>query len=127
VIATPNPGGKLRPNMTATITFNIAAKDDVLRLPVAALRFIPTLTQARPEDRHYLDLSTASSNTKRTVTEKVDLAQQRMSRTVWVEDGQFLRAVRVTLGLIDRQNAEVLTGLALDERVVTGIDTTTPR
>jgi len=124
VVETTNPGGKLRPNMTATITFNIDAKDNVLRVPVAALRFIPTSAQARPEDRHYLEVPLAGS-AKRSVTEKVDLARQRQHRIVWVEDGPYLRAVPVTLGLIDRQFAELIEGDLTDgQSVVTNIDTT---
>jgi HlyD family secretion protein len=125
VIETANPGGKLRPNMTATITFNIEAKDDVVRLPVSALRFIPTAAQVRPEDRHYLDVSAAVGSSKRSVTEKVDMAKHRQNRVVWVEDGEYLRAVPVMLGLIDRQYAELIGGeLTVDQKIVTNIDST---
>jgi HlyD family secretion protein len=124
VIETPNPGGKLRPNMTATITFNIEAKDDVARLPVSALRFMPTPVQVRPEDRHYLEVSPAAA-AKRSVTEKVDMAKQRQNRIVWVQDGEFLRAVPVSLGLIDRQYAELVGGdLTVGQNIVTNIDAT---
>jgi HlyD family secretion protein len=42
VIDVANPDLKLRPGMTANITFIAAEKDDVLRVPNAALRFRPT-------------------------------------------------------------------------------------
>ena len=42
VIDVANPDLKLRPGMTANITFISAEKDDVLRVPNAALRFRPT-------------------------------------------------------------------------------------
>jgi HlyD family secretion protein len=128
VIEAPNPGGKLRPNMTATITFKIEAKEDVPRLPVAAIRFVPAASQVRPEDRHYVEASSATASAKRSVTEKVEMAQSRRNRIVWVQDGEFLKAVRVTLGLIDRQYAELVGGdLKEGENVVVNIDTTTPR
>ena len=41
VIEAPNPDLKLLPGMTANITFQIEARDDVLRVPAAALRFVP--------------------------------------------------------------------------------------
>src|SRR5262249_29293809 len=41
VIEAPNPNLKLLPGMTASITFPIEAKDDVPRVPAAALRFVP--------------------------------------------------------------------------------------
>ena len=55
VIDAPNPGLKLKPGMTATATIEIARRDDVLRVPNAALRFRPAaatfaaLNQPAPE------------------------------------------------------------------------------
>jgi HlyD family secretion protein len=42
VISVPNPEYKLKPGMTATVTIEIARKNNVLRTPAAALRFRPT-------------------------------------------------------------------------------------
>ena len=42
VIDAPNPDLKLKPGMTATATIEIARRDDVVRIPNAALRFRPT-------------------------------------------------------------------------------------
>jgi HlyD family secretion protein len=42
VVDVPNADLKLKPGMTATVTFVYAEKDDVVRLPNAALRFRPT-------------------------------------------------------------------------------------
>jgi HlyD family secretion protein len=42
VIAVMNPELKLKPGMTANVTIEIARRSDVLRVPVAALRFRPT-------------------------------------------------------------------------------------
>jgi HlyD family secretion protein len=41
IIDVPNPGGKLRPKMTADVTVEVAKVTDVLRVPNAALRFKP--------------------------------------------------------------------------------------
>ncbi len=108
VIEAPNPGRKLFPGMTATITFPIDEKDDVLRLPVAALRVQPTPAQVRPEDRVYLE--TAALGGSRSATAKAERAQKRTQRHVWIQQGNLLRAVPVTLGLIDRQYAEIIEG-----------------
>ncbi|MCZ7647048.1 MAG: efflux RND transporter periplasmic adaptor subunit [Planctomycetota bacterium] len=35
------PHGKLRPGMTAYVTFEVAKKKDIVRIPAAALRFVP--------------------------------------------------------------------------------------
>ena len=51
IITAPNPELKLRPGMTANVTVETARRDNVLRVPVAALRFKPTaevLTCTRP-------------------------------------------------------------------------------
>ena len=56
VIDVPNPQLKLKPGMTPTVTIEIAKKTDVLRVPVAALRFRPNadifaaFNQEMPQD-----------------------------------------------------------------------------
>jgi HlyD family secretion protein len=42
VISVPNEQLKLKPGMTANVTIEIARRDDVLRVPLAATRFRPT-------------------------------------------------------------------------------------
>jgi HlyD family secretion protein len=42
VISAPNPNYKLKPGMTANVTIEIARRENVLRVPAAALRFRPT-------------------------------------------------------------------------------------
>ncbi len=44
IVAVDNPGMKLRPGMTATVTIIAGEAKDVLRVSNAALRFTPTLT-----------------------------------------------------------------------------------
>lgn len=50
VIAVSNPDQKLMPGMTANITVPVARRDDVLRIPNAALRFKPDLTEQQQKD-----------------------------------------------------------------------------
>ncbi len=127
VIEAPNPSLKLLPGMTANITFQIETKENVLRVPAAALRFVPLPAQVRPEDRHYVEsvpVAAAESGQKSTASEKANQAQKRRQRIVWVKDGDLLRPVPVTLGLIENQFAELVDGdLAEDQQVVIGIDT----
>jgi HlyD family secretion protein len=128
VIEAPNPQLKLLPGMTANITFPIEAKKDVLRIPAAALRFLPLPAQVRPEDRHYVEAlpnGTVDAGTKRTAGEKADLARQRRRRLVWSQEGELLRAVPVSLGLIDHQFVELLDGeLTEGEALVIGMEGT---
>jgi HlyD family secretion protein len=127
IIKVPNPELKLMPGMTANITFPIEAKEGVLRIPAAALRFVPLAAQVRPEDRHHVEAPAAAplpETRKTSADEKAEQARKRYQRIVWVKDGDHLRAVPVTLGLIENQYAELLGGdLAEGQEVVTGTDT----
>jgi len=132
VIKVPNKDMKLMPGMTANITFPIETRENALRIPAAALRFVPLPAQVRPEDRHYVETPSgipASDGKKRTAGEKADQARQRSHRIVWVKDEELLRAVPVTLGLIENRFAELLDdGLTADQEVVIGTEAgSTPR
>jgi HlyD family secretion protein len=126
VIAAKNSGEKLLPGMTANISFQIEAKEGVLRVPSAALRFVPPPLVVRPEDRHHLEAiptAPAEEGARLTAQEKAALAKKRAKRLVWVQDNGLLRAVPVTLGLADHQNSELLGGeLAEGQEVVTGAE-----
>jgi HlyD family secretion protein len=126
IIDAANRAQKLMPGMTANITFQIEAKEDVLRVPAVALRFTPLAAQVRPEDRHHLEAITAAQSsvtTKRSANEKANLAQSRQNRVVWVQDGPLLRAVPITLGLIENQYAEIVAGdLTEGQAIVTGLE-----
>jgi HlyD family secretion protein len=128
VIETPNPHLKLFPGMTANITFEIEGKENVLRLPAAALRFLPTVTQVRPQDKALVEDASADqpSGPQKSASEKADASKRRQFRHVWVQEGLLLRAVPVTLGLIENQFAEIVGGdLGEGQAVVTGIETPT--
>jgi HlyD family secretion protein len=126
VIEAKNPELKLMPGMTANISFLIEARENVLRLPASALRFVPKSAQARPEDRHYLDGISSDQpdgTTRLSASQKAGQARARSKRIVWVQEGPLLRAVPVTLGLADNVVAEILEGnLEEGQAVVTGIE-----
>jgi HlyD family secretion protein len=129
VIDAPNPEMKLKPGMTANLSFEIQAREDVLRVPAAALRFVPLPSQVRAEDQHYLEAASptpAEGKTHATASEKAERSRSRQHRVVWVQEGDLLRAVPVTLGLIENRFAELLDGdLSEGQAVVTGIDSLT--
>jgi HlyD family secretion protein len=124
VIEAPNPELKLMPGMTANLSFPIESKDKVLRIPVAALRFMPLPNQVRAEDRHLVVTATvnpAETPPKNSASTRAEQGKSRQNRVVWVQEGPLLRAVPVTLGLIDNQFAEVVTGdLAEGQAIVIG-------
>jgi HlyD family secretion protein len=133
IIEAENQQLKLMPGMTASISFQIEVKEDVLRVPSAALRFVPQLARVRPEDRKYLDGTTTTgsadgtSGVRMSANQKAELAKRRSKRVVWVQDGELLRAVPVTLGLTDNQHAELLDGdLSEGQELVTGTEILVP-
>lgn len=132
IISVANPELKLLPGMTASISFQIDAKDNVKRCPTAAVRFFPTVDQVRPEDKHYVEGVLApgqeDDNANQTISasEKATFARNRMKRIVWIEEKGLLKAVPVVLGISDNKNAELLEGdLPLDQPLVIGVSAAT--
>jgi HlyD family secretion protein len=126
VIEAGNKDLKLMPGMTANISFLIEAKPDVLRLPAAALRFLPAPALVVPEDRHRVEVPAPGQNEagpKRSASEKAEQSRNRQRRVVWIQDGDLVRAVPVSLGLIENQFAEIVSGdLEEGQAVVTGTE-----
>jgi HlyD family secretion protein len=128
VISTPNPDLKLKPDMTASISFQVGEKKNILRIPNAALRFYPQREHVRQEDRKLLESSNPTPNDDEkddmmpSATEKALNRQRRNHRHVWIKDGQQLRAVEVVIGLNDSKYTEVVSGeLQEGQKLVTGI------
>ena len=104
IVTAPNPGLKLKPGMTASLTIEVARRDDVLRAPAAALRF-------KPSAEILAALGAASPG--------------RRGSTVWQQTGKGLAPVGVTTGITDGQwteliEAPVTEGTPLVTRVVLG-------
>jgi HlyD family secretion protein len=111
VIDVENAELKLKPGMTANVTFVYADKDNVVRLPNAALRFRPPATLLA-----------------RTQSERGKSAGQMGApagpdhRTVWVLRNDAPQAVPIRIGLTDGTVTEVADGqLHAGDRVVTDV------
>jgi HlyD family secretion protein len=90
VVAVDNPELKLKPGMTATVTITTAERQDVLRVPLRAVRFDPQRQDGQ-----------GPATPAR--------ADGRRGTAVWVVQGDgSLRRVEVRLGLRSEQFAEVL-------------------
>ena len=93
IIHVDNPDFKLKPGMTANVSIETARADDVLRIPVASLRFTP------PEGL----LNTISFD-KNILTQKKTLS----SGTVWPEhDGFMMMPVQIETGVSDNKWVEL--------------------
>ena len=94
IIHISNPDLKLKPGMTANVSIETASAKNVLRIPVAALRFNP------PEDL----LSTVSFDAN-IITQKKTLN----TGTVWPErGGHLMPPVRVETGVSDNKFVELV-------------------
>ncbi len=97
VVNVPNPEFLLKPGMTANVTITTARRDNVLRVPIQALRFSPTSAMHN---------STNPAGSR--------------ERRVWVAKGSAIRPVSIVAGLDDGQYVEVVSGdLRPGELVVT--------
>ncbi|OHB75714.1 MAG: hypothetical protein A2W31_09890 [Planctomycetes bacterium RBG_16_64_10] len=130
VVAAPNPDLKLLPGMTASLSFQIEEKPDVVKIPSAALRFYPPdLRHVRPEDRPILEGAVASEPQEEgrievtlSAVEKAAARQARNRHHVWVVEGQYLRAIEAVTGLSESRYTELVSGpLREGQELVTGI------
>ena len=111
VIAVDNPELKLRPGMTATVSILVARRDEVLKIPKAALRFQPKLNEEEREEVER-SLRQARQQNSRDGGPPAGQGQPRRWQAmpkVWAlgPDG-FLRPIPVRLGVSDDQFTELI-------------------
>jgi HlyD family secretion protein len=99
IVSAPNPELKLKPGMTANLTIEVARRDDVLRVPVAALRFRPA-----PEIMQALDGKAAGLAT----------AKYAAGATLWQLVEGTLRPVTVKTGATDGSVTEISAGVVAE-------------
>ncbi len=112
VVDVSNAELKLKPGMTASVTFVWARKDDVLRLPNAALRFRPPAGA--------LQFASGAEPGGDSEQSSVTSGPSQGVRAVWVLRDERLVRVRVRAGLSDGSDTELVEGdLRAGDRVVT--------
>lgn len=112
VIDVENPELKLRPGMTANVTFIYAEKDDVLRVPNAALRFKPPPAllgegAGRPGGNAAARADGRPSGARPEGGRGLETPDRR---TVWVVKDGKPSPVRIRTGISDGSATEVLEG-----------------
>jgi HlyD family secretion protein len=104
IIDVPNPGGGLKPGMTATLAIEVERAEDVLRVPASALRF-------RPSDEVLAAYGGVGG-------------EAPPGAAVWQLANGALQQVRVRTGLSDGTTVAILEGpLAEGAQVVTNTTT----
>jgi HlyD family secretion protein len=108
IVSAPNPELKLKPGMTANITVEVARRDNVLRVPSAALRFRPSaaVLEAMGTPRAEAARPSAPATAVGTAGQS-GLSNQG---TIWIYDGERLSPVSVRLGVNDSSFTEVVEG-----------------
>ncbi len=125
VIAVDNPDLKLRPGMTSTVSILIARRDQALKIPKAALRFQPKLSE---QEREELEKASGERKNGRSQEEAKPVSEAQRKRgqglpRVWTLTPEgFLRPISVRLGISDDQFTELIgDGLQEGQEVVTGM------
>ncbi|ACL66503.1 efflux transporter, RND family, MFP subunit [Anaeromyxobacter dehalogenans 2CP-1] len=119
VVDVANPELKLKPGMTATVTFVYAQRDDVLRVPNAALRFRPPPGLKRPVQGAQAQEAAAPAGQGARAAARPDRsggdgarARPEGGRTVWVLRGEARDPVPVAVqtGITDGSATELVSG-----------------
>ena len=115
IIAAPNLNLELKPGMTANITINVGRRDDVLRVPTAALKFRPTEAVLASLGQDPAVLAKTRSLLPASESEKA------AAGTVWRFDGG-LHPEAVQTGMSDATYTEVTGGLSEGATVATRVN-----
>jgi HlyD family secretion protein len=102
IVDVDNPNLELRPGMTATVSFIVADKSDVVRIPNTALRFHPPReAAARP----------AAAGQRPARPARPDGAARPADRKlVYTVDGNSLRPLPIRIGVTDGTTTELVEG-----------------
>jgi HlyD family secretion protein len=101
MIDAPNPQLKLKPGMTANLSVEVARRDDVLRVPDAALRF-------RPAQQHAPTATPPAAAGTGAVPTHALSVRVAGPPTIWRTDGVGLFPIRVKTGLDDGSFTELI-------------------
>ena len=121
-LSVENPTQELRPGMTATADIVTSAKQNVLLVPNAALRFKPTSAAASAQGSGGITGALTFRPRRGNRADRTATVGRGGSQTVYVkgEDGQP-KAVQITTGDTDGTQTEVLSGnLKPGMQVITG-------
>lgn len=129
VVAVKNPDGRLLPGMTAYVDVTVAEKNDVLRVPNAALRFRPAEAEEKTTENPAGGLAQGLVRSALPAGPGMGRPQARDKArrggdagegtgTVYVLEGDVLRAVVLKTGIADKRYTEVLEGLQPGAAVV---------
>jgi HlyD family secretion protein len=132
VVNVENPEQKLKPGMTADLTFIIAKRDNVLKIPNAAFRYVPATVsngsqRANANSGRRQNSSQADSNTDRTdISRATSPVLEGQTRIVWILDQNKQPQRReVKIGITDGTSTEMVEGDLQEGDLIITAETTT--
>ena len=106
-VDTDNSGGKLFPYLTANVNFIVGEQKDVLLVPNAALRWVPTVEQVVVEFRESPKQAQVPGGPPQVKPAAKAGKAEKAPSLVWVPQGDLVRPVQVTIGMSDGSLTEV--------------------
>lgn len=131
IIDAPNSDLKLKPGMTANIMVYTEEVPNAMIIPSKALNFRPDSLVTKKYAVSGMDRQSkrGSNSSKKTDTVRSNAGSQDHSEndsvqkaSVWVKKDSSLIRKRITIGLNDQTQVQVLSGLSLNDEVVTGYE-----
>lgn len=132
VIGAPNPDNILKPGMTANATFFVTERKDILLVPAKATRFNPdpeTLAKVMPMNGAPQGGEAGDAKPPMGGFENgggspmhMGKAENDSTKHVWIKGANGIHPHRITVGVTDEVNYEVVNGLKEGEEVVTAIN-----
>jgi HlyD family secretion protein len=114
IVSAPNAQLKLKPGMTATLTVEVTRRDNVLRVPNAALRFKPSAAVVaalgQPVTASAPGEPVADSSRREIVKPTGTAGRGAEHGTVWIYEADHIEAVDVTTGATDGSFTEIVAG-----------------
>lgn len=121
VINVDNPELKLLPGMTAYVTVTVASRDNVLKVPNAALRFKPATADSNAPSTEKPPQAARQGGEKMNGAATGKRKRDDFSGKVYLLNGEKLSATNVSLGITDNRNTEIRSGkIKVGDLVVIG-------
>ncbi len=109
IVSAPNAELKLKPGMTATLTVEVTRRENVLRVPSAALRFKPSRTVLAALGQPVADSGSQATGVRPAAT--AGNAPTPSNRgSVWIYESERIEQVPVTIGATDGVFTEIVDG-----------------
>lgn len=120
VVNVDNSDLKLMPGMTANVSVEVARKDDVLKLPPAALRFKPSVKVEAASAQERGDGGTSGRNASDGAKDSRAKGRDKGQRVYLLRDGKPV-AVQVKTGIANQSSIELVEGpLKEGDQVIVG-------